>query len=181
MQLRERLDAIASDLGILEADVGSASRSETSPKSSTSVTASRADSDARAHAVAARKRIVAAIESAGVSMSRVSEAVYRTSSGSRVAMPFSSQLYPGKWWLGSYIGRFDEVLLLCDRGSRVEAFHLDNEFVREHTPRMSRDSNGNVKFNVDRVGAEFKLRLGKGRTIDLRRFDPASHAGDLGR
>ena len=142
--------------------------------------AARNDSHARTHAIAAREALVTAIQAAGVPMERESEAVYRTHSGSRVAMPYSKELEPGKWWLGSYIGRFDEALLLCELGERTAAFHLDHAFVREKVPRMSRDSTGNVKFNVERDGAEFKLRLG-GELVDLQRFDPATDARSLGR
>lgn len=109
-------------------------------------------------------------------MERISEAVYRTSSGTRLAMPYSRELEPGKWWLGSYIGRFDEVILLCQVGEQLIGFHLDREFVQQWVPRLSRDSSGNVKFNVERIDSGFALRLPRGRLEHLERFDPDMYA-----
>jgi hypothetical protein len=135
----------------------------------------------RGRSTVARQRLVEQIAAAGVPMTAISEAVYRAPTGSRVAMPFSSELDFGIWWLGSYAGKFDEVILMCERGDRVDAYHLSREFVRDHVPGMSRDSKGNVKFHVDRVEGQPTLRLGRGRFVDLVPFDPARDAVDLGR
>jgi hypothetical protein len=134
----------------------------------------------RGRSTVARRRLVEQIGAAGVPMTAISEAVYRTPTGSRVAMPFSIELDFGIWWLGSYAGKFDEVILLCERGDRVDAYHLSREFVRSHLPGMSRDSKGNVKFHVDRVEGQPTLRLGRGHCVDLVPFDPAGDATHLG-
>ena len=35
-------------------------------------------------------------------------------------MPFANEI-EGVWWMGSYEGRFDEVLLMCGVGGEVAA------------------------------------------------------------
>jgi hypothetical protein len=174
--LRERLDAVDHDLVALEAELEGVETDRAPERKPRSLP----DAAARERSVAARERLVERVAAAGLELVRVSEAVYQTPSGSRVAMPFSKELEPGKWWLGSYDGRFDEVILLCELDSGVEAFHLGPSFLREHLGNMSRDTKGNIKFNVDRIGADYRLRLGNGRSIALRRFDPDRDSQALG-
>lgn len=174
-EVAENCRAIDKELVELEG-----SSSGTEPRTVRLEPVARPDAGARARSVAAWRHLIEGIVAAGVPMTRVSEAVYRTSSGSRVAMPFSKEIEPGKWWLGSYEGRFDEVILLCEVDEGVQAFHLSRGFLGDHLAGLSRDASGNVKFNLDRIGGRMTLRLGHGSSTDLRRFDPSSDARGLG-
>jgi len=155
----------------------------TAPNATDRPVSERREPGDRKYSVAARKQVLGAIESAGVWMSRVSEAVYRTPSGSRVAMPFSAEGKPGTWWLGAYEGAFDEVLLLCESGHDLVCLHLSREFVRDHVPQLSRDSKGNIKFHVARNdNGDYLLRAGSyGNYVSLPEFDSTTQAHLLGR
>jgi hypothetical protein len=96
-------------------------------------------------------------------------------------MPFSSEGEPGTWWLGAYLGNFDEILLLCETDDKIVCLHLPKKVVERRLPELSRDSKGNVKFSVLRHGGTYVLQLGRrGIDLPLARFDPSSQAHLLG-
>jgi hypothetical protein len=128
-----------------------------------------------------RKYVVAAIESAGVPMSRVNVTVYRTRSGSLVAMPFSSEgKQPGTWFFGAYEKNFDEVLLLCETDDEIVCLHLPHDVLRTYLPKLRRDTKGEVKFHVLRQRDRYHLKFPYGPSVPLDRFDPSSQAHLLG-
>jgi len=174
--LRPAAHVRADDLALREHSAAPSVRMKEAPEVPSGV-ASR-DVGVREHAMAGRRQVLAAIGSAGVRMSRISEAVYRHPSGSRVAMPFSKEL-DGVWWLGSYEGRFDEVILLCETDGRVVPFHLPPKLVAKHLADLSR-SGGRVIFHVSRLARGFALRVRAGVVVPLSPFDPVAEAGVLG-
>ena len=119
-----------------------------------------------------------AIATAGTGLSRISEAVYRHESGSRIAMPYASEI-DGGWWMGSYEGRFDEALLLCESGTATVSLHLSRALVAKHLANLGR-SGGRVIFHVDRYAGGFALRLLGGGAVPLKPFDPVADAVRLG-
>jgi hypothetical protein len=119
---------------------------------------SESSANRRQHARDRRALVLGRLRAQGVRLTSVSEAVYRTPSGKRVGMPFSSEINGG-WWLGLYDGRFDVALLLCEREADIDLVYLDESFFARYGTQLSRDSKNNIKFNVERGENGYVLEI----------------------
>ena len=135
---------------------------------------------AKARGERRRKQFVERLSSSeGIQLRQVTGVLYEAPSGAIVGIPTASPLddSPNRWWLGLPGDKFNVAALLCEHGDgSIVALVLDQDFLKEFGPSLSRDHRGQEKFVVlHEHGSYFVQVPNVGRiNADLYRdnFDP---------
>jgi hypothetical protein len=139
---------------------------------------------ARAQGFETRQRYVAHLVGRGIQLSPVKGKpggkVYRTNSGSVVGLTFANELdaKPERWWLGIKDGKYDVVVLLCNRSREAPLdFVLPSELLRRIWSSLSRNGH-QVEFNVRKDGQSYYLLVPYQRQESITSF--LGNLGPLG-
>jgi hypothetical protein len=149
------------------------------------VTAPAADAaslSAKARGELRRKQFVHRLASVeGIELRHVAGVLYEAPSGRVVGIATASALddSPNRWWLGLPGDQFDIAALLCEHeDGTIVAIILDQDFLSQHGPSLSRDHRSQQKFVVLRDGPSYFLQVpevGRINVGDYREnFDPLS-------
>lgn len=100
---------------------------------------------------------------AGSPLTSVRGALFRTVSGKSVAVLFSNQHFPHKWWFGWSRDLTDVTVFLCptDEG-KVVPFIVPKSEIYPFWNRLSKDMGGNKKFIVVRNDDRWKIKVPAG-------------------
>ena len=100
--------------------------------------------------------------SEGIQLRHVTGVLYEAPSGALVGIPTASPLddSPNRWWLGLPGDKFNVAALLCEHeDGSIVAVVLDQDFLKEFGPSLSRDHRAQEKFVVLREGGSYFVQV----------------------
>lgn len=128
-----------------------------------------------------RDRYITHLEQAGIRIEQVKGMWAKTGGDLWAAMPFANEQRPNRWFLGLREADVAQrtskggvvVVLLCQSNTEgVQDFVLPQGKVEEIVPHLSR-SQGQLKFNLKRVGSRYHLVIPGRPAVDVSDYSGA--------
>jgi hypothetical protein len=178
--LEEKLGAAKGIVLSIEAALERYARLNANGGAVASIPGEGASLSAKARGELRRKQFVERLSSIeGIELRHATGVLYEAPSGAVVGIPTASPLddSPNRWWLGLPGDEFSVAALLCEHeDGSIVAVVLDQDFLKEFGPSLSRDHREQEKFVVLREGASYFVQVPNvGRiNVDQYRdnFDP---------
>lgn len=105
----------------------------------------------------AREAFVDAGVDRGYRMIPLGKTVFETNKGHKVAIPFSNEQRPNRWFLGLSDEKYEALVLLCqEKDGGLFDFVVPRDFLEKFWKAFSR-SGGQIKLNVSRQGKTWCL------------------------
>lgn len=109
---------------------------------------------------ARRNAFVQELKTIGISLINVGGTTYKTKTENLVGIAYASERKSNRWFLGLPSKGYSSVTLICENKSgELFNFVLPKDFLNSNSNKLSRDENGNFKFNIFLKGESYKLRI----------------------
>lgn len=115
---------------------------------------------AKAQGELRRKKFLDTVKQKGIYLSQIKGVRYKSQQNNLVGIASASEVTSGHWFLGLPPDNYDTVVLLCEnKNGIVNNIIPSREFITRYLKHLSRDSNGQIKFNISNRNGKFVISI----------------------